>query len=317
MKVKSLLAVLLALLLLAFAGCANKSADTSPQESYAYTEESVEAESASFGSEPGATAPNTGDTAAADGMIRKIVYDAAMELTADAPEAVANALREKAEALGGYLADSSSRTDDYGVRYASLTLRVPAERLDELLEVAENAGKIDYYNLGSQDITDSYYDVEARLAAAKAEEEQLLKMLELCETVEDMLLVREQLASVRSDIEAYEGKIRLWNNLVSYATLTVYINRTAMKAVETEDDTVEMFKASDVWKKIKSGFANSARWTVNALGYLAIFLAIVVIPGAIVAAVVILIVKLAKRRKRRRAQKKALTAAAQTAEKVE
>ena len=123
--------------------------------------------------------------------------------------------------------------------------------------------------------------MQARLNNAKAEEAQLLQILAKCETVEDILAVRQSLTSVRADIESYTAQMNLWDNLVSYATLNVTINRTPKTAVEGENDLIQIWKASDVWNRMARGFQNSARFVVNAIGAIGIFIAVAIIPAGV------------------------------------
>lgn len=220
-------------------------------------------------------------TGAGDADTRKIVYNADLSMTADDPAVAQSQLIARATQLGGYLADSYTTNDELGAWRCTATIKVPSERLEELVTVAKGLGKVDDYQLSSDDITLSYYDVAARLKSAQAEEKQLLEILGKCETVEDILAVRESLARVRSDIESYQGQINLWDNLVSYATLTLSVNRTPQPEVAREKELLTIWKASDVWNRMSRGFVNSARFIVNAVGAIGIFLAVAIIPAAV------------------------------------
>ncbi len=147
----------------------------------------------------------------------------------------------------------------------------------------------------------NYYDIQARLDNAKAEEQQLLEILAKCETVEDILAVRQSLSSVRADIESYTAQINLWDNLVAYATLSVNINRTPMTAVEGEKDLIQLWKGSDVWDKMSRGFINSWRFVVNALGAIGIFLAVAAIPAGVLFLLIGLPIIIHKKNKRKKA----------------
>lgn len=246
-----------------------------------------------------------------DADVRKIIYNASMTVTADAPDTALAALIEQAAALGGYLAGSYTNTDELGAYRCTATLKVPADRLEELVNAAKAAGKVESYSLDSEDISLDYYDIVARLDNAKAEEKQLLAILEACTTVEDILAVRQSLTQVRADIESYQGRINLWDNLVSYATLELNIRRTPRASVEKEPELLAIWKASDVWQRMINGFQNSARFMVNFVGAIGIFLAYALIPLAVVALIVFLWIKIdkkgaarrAERRERRRARK--------------
>lgn len=221
-----------------------------------------------------------------DADVRKIIYNATMTVTADDPEQAVQLLIEKAKSLGGYVASSYTTTDELGAYHCSATLRVPAGDLEAMVAAAESVGRVDSYQLSSDDISMSYYDIQARLNSAKAEEAQLLELLKTCETIEDVLAVRGSLAQVRSDIESYQGQINLWDNLVAYASLNVSVERTPRAAIEGEGELIALWKASDVGKKMSLGFQNSLRFVVNAVGAIGIFLAYALVPAGLVLGVV-------------------------------
>ena len=72
----------------------------------------------------------------------------------------------KAAELGGYVSSSSSKSGDDGVTSVSLQLKVPADRLEELVETANGLAKVTSYRLYSDDISQRYYDIQARLSSA-------------------------------------------------------------------------------------------------------------------------------------------------------
>lgn len=233
--------------------------------------------------------------------VKKIVYTADMTVTVDDPAAALRTLLEKTQALGGYVSGSYSTTDDQGTNYAYTTLKVPAGQLDALVTAANALGKVNDYRLSSDDISLSYYDMQARLDNAKAEEQQLLEILAKCETIEEILAVRQSLTSVRADIESYTAQMNLWDNLVTYATLNVTINRTPKTAVEGENELIAMWKASDVWQKMARGFQNSARFVVNAIGAIGIFLAVAAIPAGVLFLLIGVPIIVHKKNKRKKA----------------
>lgn len=311
---KRILAVALALcMLLPLTACAAKQAhyDVAPaaeapmEMSYA-TEESAMMDAAAPAANTAAyavqsTASSGGESAPADADTRKIIYNANLDMTVDDPTGVLASIVERCKSLGGYVSESYTTTDDFGTSNCSATLKVPADLLETLVNEAKGYGKVNDYRLSSDDISLSYYDIAARLDSAKAEEKQLLDILEQCHTVEDILAVRESLASVRADIESYQAQINLWDNLVGYATLSLYIRRTPQPAVAAEPELLTIWKASDVWKRMSRGFINSARFVVNAIGAVGIFLAVAIIPAAILFACIVLPILLVKKRRRRKA----------------
>ena len=290
MKTKrTLIALILCAALLFTIGCAaapamNKEegvAKPASGETYDMAPQAPQAEMAVSSNEAAAPeAQQTGEPTG-DFDVKKIVYTADMTVTADDPAVALKTLLEKTKALGGYVSSSYSTTDDQGTNYSYATLKVPADQLETLVSAANALGKVNDYRLSSDDISLSYYDMQARLNNAKAEEQQLLEILAQCKTIEEILAVRQSLTSVRADIESYTAQMNLWDNLVSYATLNVTINRTPKTAVEGENELITMWKASDVWNRMSRGFQNSARFVVNAIGAIGIFLAVAAIPAGV------------------------------------
>jgi hypothetical protein len=332
MKTKrTLIALILCAVLLASFACAaapmaaekeSVSYDNAATGSYDMAAPMEEAAMAPAAAPADATGTQTSGEPTGDFDVRKIVYNADMTVTVDDPAASLAALVEKAKSLGGYVSGSYSTTDDLGTNYAYATLKVPAEQLDALITAANALGKVNDYRLSSDDISQTYYDIQARLTNAKAEELQLLDILDRCETVEEILAVRQSLTSVRADIESYTAQINLWDNLVAYATLNITINRTPKTAVEGENELINMWKASDVWKKMARGFQNSARFVVNAIGAIGIFIAIALIPATVLFLLIGLPIILHKKNKRKKAaalkaQQAALAEADETVKKNE
>lgn len=231
---------------------------------------------------------------------QKIVYTAYLTITADSPADALTAAQEACTQLGGYVADSYQSANGDGDGYASATLKVPAEKLETLMERLSGLGKTDSCRLESDEITMDYYDIAARLSAARAEEEQLLVLLGNCTTIEEMLLVREQLAAVREQIESYQGRINLWDHQVAYATVELSLQAVQKTAVAGEGTLIELWSASDIGRRMSDGFQNGWRFLLNGIGAIGIVLANVLLPGIVVAAIVLGIVLLVRRSRKKR-----------------
>lgn len=230
----------------------------------------------------------------------KIIYNAELTITADVPADSLENARRQCEALGGYLASSYEWTDSEGQNYASATLKVPADQLEAFVQSLERLGEAEHYRLWSDDVTLQYFDMSARLKAMQAEEAQLMQVLEECKTVEEILLVREQLAEVRERIESYQGRIRLWDHEVRYATLELTINETPKKAAETD-----RWSAAGVGGRILEGLENSWDYLLIILAGFVIVLANIGLPVLVIGGIVVGIVLLSRRASRKRKERRA------------
>jgi predicted nucleic acid-binding Zn-ribbon protein len=103
-----------------------------------------------------------------------------------------------------------------------VTLRVPAGRLEELLAAANQAGEVTEQNIRVQDVTANYVDLKIRIDNLQRLRKRLQELVEAGSTVQEILEVEKELARVTRELEQLEGQMRVLENQVSYATLTVY-----------------------------------------------------------------------------------------------
>lgn len=150
---------------------------------------------------------------------------------------------------GGHVADASLQHADGEVSWGSLTVRVPAERLDGLVGWVEESVRVEELSLTSQDVTAEWVDVEARIANSRLEETRLQELLHTSTgSLADVLAVERELARVRGDIESAEGRMRVLRDQVGLATLRVDLRVRAPYAAAIAptfgEDVVDTFSAS-------------------------------------------------------------------------
>ena len=103
-------------------------------------------------------------------------------------------------------------------------VRIPVEQFDSFVDAIVALGELERNNRTSQDVTEQYYDIEARIKNKRIEEQTLNKILqERSGKLEDVLKIEIELSRVRGEIEQLEGKIRVLENLASLATLTLNV----------------------------------------------------------------------------------------------
>lgn len=155
---------------------------------------------------------------------RKIIYTASLSMESTDFEGTRAALLTAVEDCDGYLESTSQGgSAEYGTRYVSYTARIPAERYREFLGLADEAGNVLYLNENAQDITSSYVDVEARLAALKEQRDRLNALADKAETTADLLEIESQLSEVQYQIESYTSQMRLMDNQVGYSTVDIQL----------------------------------------------------------------------------------------------
>lgn len=185
-----------------------------------------------------ATTPAPSDDTAARApaaqMERKIIRNAQLTLEAPKPEEIRAKVQALAEARGGFVLSSDTSTYG-GSSTVKIVVRVPAAQFPGVLEALHGVGaRVAQENVTGQDVTEEYYDLEARLRSQRAVEAQYLEILKRAVTIKDTLDVQQKLGEIRTEIERAEGRRRLLENQASLSTLTITITREAPPSVVEE-----------------------------------------------------------------------------------
>ncbi len=98
-----------------------------------------------------------------------------------------------------------------GSPYISMSIRVPAERFDEVmdrLKAMAVQGTSPTVSASAQDVTEEYVDLEARVQSLEAARDRLLELMRGAQTTEDLLMAEQQLTQREAEIEALKGRMR-------------------------------------------------------------------------------------------------------------
>ena len=171
----------------------------------------------------------------------KIIYsgDATVETT-EFDKSIA-ALEEMIARNGGFIESSSVNGSNYydsargkvSRRSASYTLRVPSEKFAALMGSLSTIGNVPYTYTYTENVTAQYYDVQARLKALQAQEARLLEMMEIAETVEDIITIEDKLTDVRYRIDSLQSSLNNWDRRVAYSTLNITVQEVQVYTPET------------------------------------------------------------------------------------
>lgn len=228
---------------------------------------------------------------------RSVVRKATLELRADDVRAAfLKAQQIISEANGEYIEQSSLTGSDASIR-ASLTLRVRADRLSEVLNALRPLGTVTNEQLGGDDVTAQVVDIDARLRSERQVEKELLELLDSRPnaSVKEILELRQQLQIVRDAIERMVAQHQKLSRLVSLATVLVIIAPTPQ-----EDESVEKEDASAFSDYFNDAIDRSWTVSVHALTDSLAFAVRVIVGGAIwwTLAIALLLVARSMQRKR-------------------
>ncbi|HEX5415509.1 MAG TPA: DUF4349 domain-containing protein [Chloroflexota bacterium] len=155
------------------------------------------------------------------------------------------AITQLAEANGGYVRSSQIDTvqrDDQDVPEGRVTIAVRADSYDAVMgRLRGMATKVDSESSTAQDVTDQYVDLDANLRNLQASEDQLLKLMDKAQTVNDILAVQQQLTTVRGQIQQLQAQKQLLDRQIALSTIQVTLQPPP---VEPSDQ---------VWQPLQTG----------------------------------------------------------------
>lgn len=150
---------------------------------------------------------------------------------------------------------------NYESLYRNITVRVPSQHFDGFLaDISKGVNYFDRKEISSQDVTEEYIDIDARLKAKKVLEARYLELLKKANKVSEMLEIETQLSAIREEIEAKEGQLRYMQSRVSMSTINIEFYKT----VASETGVTSSY-GTKIWNAIKSGFNGISSFFIGLL----------------------------------------------------
>jgi uncharacterized protein DUF4349 len=160
-----------------------------------------------------------------DPASRLIIRSGQASIEVDSLESSMAALRRIVQRLGGFVADASVQSGRNQLRSATLELKIPASRFDELTEALEPLGRLQFVNVGAEDVSEEFVDLTARVTNGRRLEDRLVELLRTrTGKLQDVLSVERELARVREEIERMEGRLRFLKTSAQLSTLAVNLS---------------------------------------------------------------------------------------------
>ena len=302
MKARKWLSLLICLVLALslLAGCGAKSSRTEMAYDMAVAE-TWAAEEAPMAANGSASLTDTGASTTVMPENRKWIITVSMDAETEDLETLLECVTAQIDDLGGYVEDQriSNGSTHAASRYrsASMTIRIPAEAVDSFTQKVSGVCNVVRSNKSLEDVTLSYVATESRMKALQTEEARLLELMEQAENMSDLLEIEARLTDVRYELERATSQLRVYDNLVDFATIYLGIDEVK-EYTPVQEETL--------WQRISGGFVRSLKGLGELLLDIAVWL-IVNIPYLIVlAAVAWAVIAILRRLRRRKAVKKAL-----------
>ena len=224
---------------------------------------------------------------------QKLVYTSRLTVDTTEFDAYADAVRQKVSELGGYIEQSEVSGDaENGGRSLYMTIRVPAEKRNELTDTAKSNAKVRSQSESVEDVTLEYVDVQSHIEALQTEQQTLLGLLEKADSIDTTLAIQNQLTEVRYQLESYSSRLKVMQNQVDYSTLELSAYEVT-RVTATEKDTF--------LTRLKDRFVGSLTALGNGCENVVLFilggLPILAVCGVLLAVIVLLVRRVRKNRK--------------------
>ncbi len=141
------------------------------------------------------------------------------------------AILAQANKYNAYISNDNQTRDDYQTT-TQMELRIPSDKFDEFISgIEKDVTKFDEKRIEVLDVTEEYIDISARMKTKKELEQHYYDLLKQTKNVAEVLLVEEQLNTVRADIESAEGRLKYLKDKVNMSTLHLTFYETTSAPV--------------------------------------------------------------------------------------
>src|SRR6185437_1229703 len=144
--------------------------------------------------------------------------------------------------ISGTEAQANPEVDQH-IRSGVVTFMVPSDRFDDAIDQLSKLGTVQNEQVGGQDVSAQYVDLQARLANEEAQRDAMLALLKRAQSVSDIIAIQTQLGQITQQIEELKGQIQYLDHNTAFSTVSVSI---------VEAGAPDSVQASDSW-----GFATA------------------------------------------------------------
>ena len=206
---------------------------------------------------PGEAPGSGGQTSALQTAQRQVISTASISIEVEEVQVASTEVRRIAESLGGFVEQLSS-SGGANSQQANITVRVPQDQFFTAVERLKGLGEVQNQNLGSEDVSERFIDIKARLNSAEREERSLLSLLDKDLKIGDILTIERELSRIRSQIESLQGQLNLLERRVDLSTITLFLFPPTERVAQPPSGSlvVESSEVSERVAEIKNKIAS-------------------------------------------------------------
>ena len=220
---------------------------------------------------------------------REIIRTAEMSIRVDDVRASVSGIKDITEQAGGRIANERISTTGEAL-YADVTARVPADRLDAVVEEISALGTVTAVSILADDVTAQGVDLDARIAALQTSVDRLRELLAQATTTKDLVEIEGELTARQAELDSLVAQRAALSDSVALSTLSVYLSPTSEAAEWTPPGFLSGVESG--WNALRTTVAG----IITVAGFALPFLAV----AALVAVPIVVLIVLLNRRRRAR-----------------
>lgn len=175
--------------------------------------------------------------AAEEAVDRELVTTGSATLAVDDPFDAAEEIARLVEEAGGRVEsrDEQAPTDDDPGR-ASMTLRIPADRVSATLDALDQLGDMRDRHVETVDVTGTAQDLDARIEALRTSTDRLRELMADADRTADLIDIEAELSTRQAELDARVAERSRLSDEVAMSTLHVEIVAEGTPAAQARPD---------------------------------------------------------------------------------
>jgi len=179
----------------------------------------------------------------------KLIKRASLVYQTDSIEPEHHQIMQWVNRFQAYISKDKMEQNDYRKSY-EMEIRIPVKNFENFVsEIKKYVKRPDYFNINTDDVTEEYVDVQARLKNYNQLKERYLALYKKAKGINEIIEIENYINDIQMKIDRLEGKLKWLNNQTAYSTMNIEIYQNI------EQKTIEPESPNRYWTALKNGWS--------------------------------------------------------------
>lgn len=185
-----------------------------------------------------------------------------------------NSIIDFTHEMGGYVSSNRIHNENAeGKQFmkSEITLRVPKDRANELIDKIDETVVIVAETLTSVDVTDKYYDIESRIKNLESREERLRELYNSSNNVEEIIKIDDKLFEVTEEKEKMIQEQMKMEDKIAFSRIDLELYEVSKFSIKEKEELTAgqqiVNSFASVTSMIKKGLITLAVVIINVLPF--------------------------------------------------